>query len=325
MVTVDDKLERFSFVTTQPGAAALHSYIFFLLRVPLCPLWFKTCAVESEKRVTSENSNPTPAPPAVETRGLTRRFGSLTAVDDLNISVASRSIFGLLGPNGAGKTTTIRMLTTMLAPSAGKARIAGLDVQEQPRKVRKSIGYVSQMLSADGALTGYENLLLFARIYAIPQRERKTRIVEALEFMGLTSAADLLVRHYSGGMIRRLEIAQSMLHRPLVLFLDEPTIGLDPVARHTVWQHLRQLQDRYGTTIFLTTHDMEEADKLCQYIVIMHRGQAVASGSPESLKAQVGAEADLDDVFLHFVGSSMDDVGGYKESSQVRRTVRRLG
>ena len=262
---------------------------------------------------------------AVETHGLSRSFGALRAVDNLDLSIPAGSIFGLLGPNGAGKTTTIRILTTMLPPSTGTAHVAGLDVLQEPKKVRKVIGYVSQMLSADGGLTGRENLLLYARIYGIPQRDRKTRIMESLEFMGLASAGDTLVRHYSGGMIRRLEIAQSMLHRPPVVFLDEPTIGLDPVARHAVWQHLRELQARFGTTIFMTTHDMEEADKLCQYIVIMHRGQAVASGSPESLKAQVGAEADLDDVFLHFVGSPMEDVGGYKESSQVRRTVRRLG
>jgi ABC-2 type transport system ATP-binding protein len=239
--------------------------------------------------------------------------------------VSSASIFGLLGPNGAGKTTTIKMLTTMLAPSAGKARVAGFDVVQSPVQVRRVIGYVSQMLSADGALTGYENLLLFARIYGIPQRERKARILDALDFMGLTEAGKLLVLKYSGGMIRRLEIAQSMLHRPQVLFLDEPTIGLDPVARHAVWQHLRDLRQRFGTTILMTTHDMEEADHLCEQIAIMHRGQVVATGSPESLKSLVGPEADLDKVFVHFAGGSFDDGGGYRESARVRRTTRRLG
>lgn len=277
-------------------------------------------------------STPGPSPPTVETQGLTRRFGSLTAVNSLNLSVPAGAIFALLGPNGAGKTTTIKMLTTMIPPSEGRARVAGLDVVQQARKVRKSIGYVSQMLSADGALTGYENLLLFARIYGIPYRQRKMRILDSLEFMGLTVAADILVRNYSGGMIRRLEIAQSMLHRPAVLFLDEPTIGLDPVARHTVWEHLRELRSQFGTTILMTTHDMEEADRLCEYIVIMHRGHAVAMGSPESLKKQVSPEADMDDVFVHFVGGSVEDVGGsvedvggYKESSRIRRTARRLG
>lgn len=262
---------------------------------------------------------------AIEMRGLTRTFGSLIAVDDLTLSIAAGAIFGLLGPNGAGKTTTIRMLTTMLEPTAGTARVGGLDVAQQPKKVRRAIGYVSQMLSADGGLTGYENLLLFARIYGIPRRERKTRIAEALEFMGLTSAASLLVRNYSGGMIRRLEIAQSMMHRPVVLFLDEPTIGLDPVARHAVWEHLRQLQKLYGTTILLTTHDMEEADQLCESIAIMHRGHVVATGTPHTLKEQVGPAAGLDEVFVHYVGGSVDDVGGYQQSTRTRRIVRRLG
>jgi len=265
------------------------------------------------------------AAPAIETQGLTRNFGAVIAVQDLTVSIPVGTIFGLLGPNGAGKTTSIRMLTTMLAPSGGSARVAGFDVVKQPKKIRGTIGYVSQMISADGALTGYENLLLFARIYGIPQRERKRRIAEALDFMGLTSAADLLVRNYSGGMIRRLEIAESMMHRPAVLFLDEPTIGLDPVARHTVWQHLRQLQNIHGTTIFLTTHDMEEADHLCESIAIMHRGRAVAVGSPQSLKSQVGTSVSLDDVFVHFVGSSVDDVSGYQQSTRTRRTARRLG
>jgi ABC-2 type transport system ATP-binding protein len=276
--------------------------------------------------MTDESAAREPAlTPAVETTGLTRRFPSVTAVDRLNLSIAAGCIFGLLGPNGAGKTTTIKMLTTMLLPSAGKAQVAGFDVVENPVQVRRVIGYVSQMLSADGALTGYENLLLFARIYGIPQRERKARIHDALNFMGLTEAGKLLVRHYSGGMIRRLEIAQSMLHRPRVLFLDEPTIGLDPVARHAVWQHLRDLRQRFGTTILITTHDMEEADHLCEHIAIMHRGQVVATGSPASLKAQVGPEADLDDVFVHFAGGLVDYGGGYRESAQVRRTTRRLG
>jgi ABC-2 type transport system ATP-binding protein len=274
----------------------------------------------------ADDGKPKESPvPAVETWGLTRHFGEVTAVDNLDLRVSPECIFGLLGPNGAGKTTTIKMLTTMLVPSAGRAQVAGFDVVENPVQVRRVIGYVSQMLSADGALTGYENLLLFARIYGIPQSERKARILDALEFMGLTEAGKLLVRNYSGGMIRRLEIAQSMLHRPRVLFLDEPTIGLDPVARHAVWQHLRDLRQRFGTTILMTTHDMEEADHLCEQIAIMHRGRVVATGSPESLKSQVGPEADLDEVFVHFAGGLVDDGGGYRESAQIRRTARRLG
>jgi ABC-2 type transport system ATP-binding protein len=274
--------------------------------------------------MTDDGAQQSAVSPAVQTAGLTRHYSAITAVDDLNLTVPPGLIFGLLGPNGAGKTTTIKMLTTMLPPSAGTAQVAGFDVAQNPVQVRKCIGYVSQMLSADGGLTGYENLLLFARIYGIPQAERKARILDALDFMGLNEAGDVLVRNYSGGMIRRLEIAQSMLHRPQVLFLDEPTIGLDPLARHTVWQHLRELRKRFGATILMTTHDMDEADRLCEQIAIMHRARVVAIGPPESLKAQVGPEANLDDVFVHFAGGPLDDGAGYRESAQVRRTARRL-
>lgn len=266
-----------------------------------------------------------PAPPAVETLGLTRQFGALTAVNALSLFVPPACIFGLLGPNGAGKTTTIKMLTTVLPPTGGTARVAGFDIVRDAVRVRRNIGYVSQMISADGALTGYENLLLFARLYGIERRLRGERVSEALQFMALEDAANKLVRNYSGGMIRRLEIAQSMLHHPKVLFLDEPTVGLDPMARHAVWDHLRELRSDFGTTILMTTHDMEEADELCETIAIMHLGQAVAIGSPNSLKAQVGPEADLDDVFAHFAGGLIEHGGGYTDTAQVRRTARRLG
>jgi ABC-2 type transport system ATP-binding protein len=265
-----------------------------------------------------------PSHPAVETLRLTRSFGSLTAVDPLQLAVRRGTIFGLLGPNGAGKTTTVKMLTTMLRPSSGTAVVVGFDIVREAVEVRRRIGYVSQMLSADGGLTGYENLLLFARLYRIPRREQRQRIQDALRFMGLSDAGNALVRTYSGGMIRRLEIAESMLHRPPLLFLDEPTVGLDPVARHTVWQHLRELRDQFGTTIFMTTHDMEEADALCEVIAIMHRGAVVATGSPQFLKAEVGPDADLDDVFIRHAGGVVDDAGGYVESARLRRTVKRL-
>jgi len=265
------------------------------------------------------------APPAVETFGLTRRFGSLWAISELSLQVAAGSIFGLLGPNGAGKTTTIKMLTTMLAPSGGTARVAGFDVVRHPVEVRRSMGYVSQMVSADGALTGYENLLLFARLYAIPRRLRRQRILDALEFMGLSESANHLVHNYSGGMIRRLEIAESMMHRPAVLFLDEPTVGLDPVARRAVWGHLRGLRDKYGTTILMTTHDMEEADELCETIAIMNLGHVVAIGAPQSLKAEVGPQATLDDVFIHYAGGSIEQGGNYRDIARTRRTASRLG
>jgi ABC-2 type transport system ATP-binding protein len=263
--------------------------------------------------------------PAIEISRLTRVFGPLRAVDDINVSVTAGSIFGMLGPNGAGKSTTIKMLTTILPPTSGTASVAGFDIVRQPGEVRRRIGYVSQMLSADGMLTGYENLLLFARLYAIPRSQRRQRIMDSLEFMGLIDSAQVLVKNYSGGMIRRLEIAQSMIHRPSVLFLDEPTIGLDPVARHTVWNHLRSLRDGFDTTILMTTHDMEEADELCGTVAIMHRGKIAVVGSPEKLKAEIAPAATLEDVFVRYAVASDDDRASYRDILQTRRTARRLG
>jgi ABC-2 type transport system ATP-binding protein len=216
---------------------------------------------------------------AIVTEHLTRRFGPLVAVNGLSIAVPTSAIFGLLGPNGAGKSTTIKMLTTLLPPTSGRAWVAGADIVRDPARVRASIGYVPQMLSADSELTGYENLLISARLYRIAPGERRTRIEHALAFMGLTDAAHTRVRAYSGGMIRRLELAQAMLHRPAVLFLDEPTIGLDPVARHAVWDHIREVRGSLQTTILMTTHDMEEADGLCDTVAIMHRGEIAAVGA----------------------------------------------
>jgi ABC-2 type transport system ATP-binding protein len=258
----------------------------------------------------------------LETEGLTRRFGTLTAVDALTVSVEAGEVFALLGANGAGKTVTMKMLTTLLRPSAGNARVAGFDIVHHAAEVRRVIGYVPQLVSADGALTGYENLLIFAKLYDIPRAERGDRIGEALTFMGLTEVSDKLVREYSGGMIRRLEIAESMLHRPPVLFLDEPTVGLDPAAREAVWERVADLRTRYGTTIVFTTHLMEEADHLCTRLAILRRGRVVVSGTPRDLKAAVGPGTSMDDVFIHYAGA---EAGGmYRETSQVRRTAQRL-
>ncbi|GAA1569199.1 ATP-binding cassette domain-containing protein [Dactylosporangium maewongense] len=263
---------------------------------------------------------------AVETRGLTRRFGELLAVDHLDLLVPQGMVFGLLGRNGAGKTTTIKMLTTLLAPTEGTARIAGFDIGTQPARVRRLVGYVPQLLSADGALTALENLLVFARLYHIPRAQRRTRIDAALASVGLQDAAHKLVRDFSGGMIRRLEIVQSMLHRPAVLFLDEPTIGLDPVARHGIWEQLRNLIAQEGTTLFLTTHDMEEADELCGQVAIMHRGTVVVHGTPEELKARLGAHANLDDVFVAYSAATEEtEEGALRDVQRTRRTARRLG
>ncbi|MDZ8107650.1 MAG: ATP-binding cassette domain-containing protein [Nostoc sp. DedQUE12a] len=262
----------------------------------------------------------------LETEGLTRRFGKLTAVNDLSISVERGEIFGLLGPNGAGKSTVIKMLTTLLPISAGTAILADYDVTRQSDAVRRAIGYVPQALSADGSLTGYENLLIFAKLYDIPKKGRDRRIWEILEYMGLQDAGKRLVRTYSGGMIRKLEIAQSILHQPQILFLDEPTVGLDPIARTQVWQLVQQLCTDYGTTIFLTTHFLEEADSLCDRVVIMQQGQVVTTGTPSDLKASLGkANATLDDVFIHYTGNQLTSGVNYRDTARTRRTAGRLG
>jgi len=264
--------------------------------------------------------------PAVDTRALTRRFGSLTAVDSLTISVESGELFGLLGPNGAGKTTAIKMLVTLLPPTSGNATVAGSDITRQQVAVRHAIGYVPQMLSADGTLTGYENLLIFAKLYGVPRSERAGRVRDALGFMGLDGAADRLVRGYSGGMIRRLEIAEAMLHHPRVLFLDEPTIGLDPVARQAVWEHIAHFRAGWETTVILTTHYMEEADALCDRVAIMHLGRVAASGSPAALKGSIGKEnATLNEVFAHYTDDILESGGTYRDTRRTRRTARRVG
>ena len=263
--------------------------------------------------------------PIVQTQSLTKRFGKLAAVDDFTVSVEPGEIFGLVGPNGAGKTTVIKMLTTLLPPTAGNASVDGHDIAHKAAEVRRVIGYVPQLISADGALTGYENLLIFSKLYDIPRKERQQRIAEVLKFMGLSDFSNKLARTYSGGMLRRLEIAEGMLHRPRILFLDEPTVGLDPVARNMVWEHIKQLRSDYGTTIFLTTHYMDEADKLCMRLAIMHLGKMAAVGSPDELKASVGEGATLDDVFAYYSGFEIDSGGSYRETSRVRRVTRRLG
>ncbi|HEY9662882.1 MAG TPA: ATP-binding cassette domain-containing protein [Allocoleopsis sp.] len=262
----------------------------------------------------------------LETQALTRRFGKFTAVNGVDIAIRSGEVFGLLGPNGAGKSTVIKMLTTLLPLTAGRATIAGFDVARQASAVRRVIGYVPQALSADGSLTGYENLLIFAKLYDIPHTQRDRRIRELLALMGLQEAADRVVRTYSGGMIRRLEVAQSILHRPQILFLDEPTVGLDPLARSSVWTLVQQLCKDYGTTVFLTTHFLDEADALCDRVAIMHQGSLITTGNPADLKASLNqSNATLDDVFIHYTGDQITSGVNYRETSRIRRTAQRLG
>ena len=271
------------------------------------------------------SESPVATSPAIETFGLTRRFGDLVALDHLDLQIPYGQIFGLLGPNGAGKSTTIKMLTTLLEPTSGTARVAGFDILQAPAQVRRRIGYVPQLVSADGGLTGWENLDFSGRLYGIHGAERKNRIAEALQFVGLTESANKFVKTYSGGMIRRLEIAQAMLHRPAVLILDEPTIGLDPVARRAVWERLLELRQNYQMTVLISTHGMDEADELCDELAILHVGKIAAVGNPAKLKESVGPDATLDDVFARYSGVSIEQGGNYRDIRQARRSASRLG
>ena len=228
---------------------------------------------------------------AVFVRGLVKRYGDVVAVDGVDLSVPHGSFFGLLGPNGAGKTTTVGVVTTLVRPSAGDVRLLGRDVVRERSAARPLIGIVFQEPSLDPQLTGREHLDLHARLYRLSDRRR--RVGDALAWIGLEEAADRPVRQYSGGMRRRLEIARGLLHEPKVLFLDEPTVGLDVTSRAAVWERLRALHGAGDTTLFLTTHSMEEADALCERLAILDRGRVVAEGSPRSLKAGLGGDVAL--------------------------------
>ena len=221
---------------------------------------------------------------AIETNELTRRFNGLVAVDRLSISVERGEVFGLLEPNGAGKTTTISMLCTILKPTSGRATVNGFDIVKQDTQVRKSIGIVFQDPSIDDRLTGRENLYMHANLYGVPPGEQKSRIDGVLKLVELEDRANDLLRTYSGGMRRRLEIARGLIHYPKVLFLDEPTIGLDPQTREHIWSYIEELRKAHDITMVLTTHYMEEADRLSDRIAIMDYGKIVASGTPSGLK-----------------------------------------
>jgi ABC-2 type transport system ATP-binding protein len=221
---------------------------------------------------------------AIETNELTRHFNGLVAVDRLSISVERGEVFGLLGPNGAGKTTTISMLCTILKPTSGRASVNGFDIVKQDTQVRKSIGIVFQDPSIDDRLTGRENLYMHANLYGVPPGEQKSRIDRVLKLVELEDRANDLLRTYSGGMRRRLEIARGLIHYPKVLFLDEPTIGLDPQTREHIWSYIEELRKAHDITMVLTTHYMEEADRLSDRIAIMDYGKIVASGTPSGLK-----------------------------------------
>jgi ABC-2 type transport system ATP-binding protein len=262
--------------------------------------------------------------PAVEVRDLVRRFKSLVAVDDVTFAVQQGEMFALLGPNGAGKTTTIRTITTLLKPDAGSVHVFGADVRRSPMTVRRMIGYVPQQLAVDGQLNGYENVWLFARLFDVPRRQRKERIEQALSVVGLEHAAGRMASTYSGGMVRRLELAQALVNRPRMLLLDEPTIGLDPIARRGIWERVFELRDDYGMTVLFTTHYMEEADALSDRVALMHRGRLRVIGAPADLKEEIGPEADLEDVFRAYAGEDLQEKGSLRDVSNTRRTFRRL-
>jgi len=224
---------------------------------------------------------------AIEARGITKRFGSLVAVDGIDLLVRPGELFGLLGPNGAGKTTLVRMLTGLVPLTAGHASVAGVDVERDPDGVRRALGVVPQALTSDLDLTGYENLDIFARFFEMPAARRKPRIAELLQRVGLWDRRKDLVKTYSGGMRRRLEIARGLVHKPRVLFLDEPTIGLDPQSRRVIWDLLGDLRQGEEMTISLTTHYMDEAEVLCDRLAIVDHGKVVALGTPRELKSTV--------------------------------------
>jgi ABC-2 type transport system ATP-binding protein len=263
--------------------------------------------------------------PAIAVRGLRYSFGDTVAVDGVDLAVEVGEVFGLLGPNGAGKTTTIRAITTLLPVPAGAIAVFGLDVRSRKMAVRRLIGYVPQMLSADAGLSGRENVALFARLFDVPRSRRRALVAEAIEAMGLTEAADRPAGTYSGGMVRRLELAQALVSSPRLLILDEPTIGLDPVARTGVWERIAEVRARTGMTVLVTTHYMEEAQEHCDRVALMHRGRIRAQGTPAELVATLdGAGTRLDDVFRAYTGTDLDE-GGFRDVSATRRTAKRLG
>ncbi|MGF1429889.1 ATP-binding cassette domain-containing protein [Kitasatospora sp. LaBMicrA B282] len=288
----------------------------------------------------------TAAPPdpaeAVVCRNLEYSFGrakagrpQTKAVDGVDLAVHTGEVFGLLGPNGAGKTTTIRAITTLLPVPTGMVRVFGHDTARRRMEVRRMLGYVPQQLSAEGGLTGRENVSLFARVFDVPGAERAARVAQALAAVDLSEAADRLAGTYSGGMVRRLELAQALVSAPRLLVLDEPTIGLDPIARTSVWECIDAVRSATGMTVLVTTHYMDEADQYCDRIGLMDRGRIRALGTPEELKAQVREQdpshehPTLDDVFRHFAGRDLgrDQAaeGGFSDVRRTRRTASRVG
>jgi len=242
---------------------------------------------------------------AIVAEGLTKRFGPVTAVDGINLEIKKGTVFGLLGPNGAGKTTTVHILSTLVTPDEGHATIAGYDVTTQAHQVRQLIGLAGQYASIDEMLTGTENLVLLARLTGQPRSQAKQRAKELLKQFRLEDAAARAVKTYSGGMRRRLDLAASLVAHPRVLFLDEPTTGLDPRSRNDMWNVVRDLTDSHGVTVLLTTQYLEEADQLAEQIGVVDHGRMIATGTPQELKASTGSDT-LDDAFLALTGHEIE-------------------
>jgi ABC-2 type transport system ATP-binding protein len=239
-------------------------------------------------------------------QSLTKKFDDFTAVKDISFNVEAGSIFAFLGPNGAGKSTTIKMLTTVLKPTSGEISINGFNVLKEQDKARASFGIVFQDHSLDEELTGYENVVYHAVIYKVPKKERAERIQKALEIVGLWDRRDDYVKKYSGGMKRRLEIARALVHYPKILFLDEPTVGLDPQTRRSIWDHIKSLNEERKMTIFLTTHYMEEAEAIADQIAIIDHGKIVESGTVDEIKKRTETES-LEEAFLKLTGRDIRD------------------
>ncbi|HVY11083.1 MAG TPA: ATP-binding cassette domain-containing protein [Mycobacteriales bacterium] len=256
----------------------------------------------------------------IEVAELAKSYGEVEAVRGVSFTVEPGEVFGFLGPNGAGKSTTINMLCTLATPTSGTATVSGFDVVRQRDDVRRHIGLVFQDPTLDVYLTGEQNLQLHADLYDIDPAVIPPRMQQMLEMVDLWDRRKQPVRTYSGGMRRRLEIARGLMHSPRVLFLDEPTIGLDPQTRNSIWGYIRQLREAEGTTIFMTTHYMEEAE-FCDRIAIIDRGEVVVLDTPEALKKSVGPRARLDDVFIHYTGSELRD--GFASGMNVNQMVMR--
>ncbi len=256
---------------------------------------------------------------AVQTLDITKRFGELTAVDRINLTIDSEEIFGLIGPNGAGKTTLVRMLTTVIQPSGGTAKVAGFDIRKNQNEVRQSIGVVSQAMTLDIELTAWENMELYAKYYDIPSRQRKEKIKELLDVVGLADRSDFTVGSFSGGMKRRLELVRSLVHSPKILFLDEPTTGLDPQARSAVWEYLRKIHEERKITILLTTHYLDEAESLCDRVAIVDYGKLMALGTPMELKRKVMGGDVVEAEFVDLPNKAFEALTNSKFALQVKK------